>query len=100
MARPHRFGDRTRGVEDDDAARPAWWDDIAASARAHGARPYVVEGFTEISDAVRRGHAVVVRRQAAEVADGISVFDQPVSTAMTGPFAPDHTRPADDATPV
>lgn len=49
--------------------------------------PYVVEGFTEITDAVRRGHAVLVRRERVEVADGVTVFEDG-STAMTGPFTP------------
>ena len=52
-----------------------WWDEVAGNARAHGALPYVVEGFTEITDAVRRGHAVLVRREEAEVAEGVTVFD-------------------------
>src|SRR5690606_4107744 len=64
-----------------------WWDDIASNARAHGAMPYVVEGFTEIVDAVRRGHAVLVRRENAEVAEGIMVFEDS-ATPVTGPFAP------------
>jgi hypothetical protein len=55
------------------------------NARSHGAMPYVVEGFTEITEAVRRGHAVLVRREAAEVADGITVFDAG-ATPVTGPF--------------
>lgn len=49
--------------------------------------PYVVEGFTEITDAVRRGHAVLVRREQVEVADGVTVFDAG-STPMTGAFSP------------
>lgn len=36
---------------------------------------YRVDGFQEIVDAVRRGHAVLVRRTRVEVADGIVVFD-------------------------
>lgn len=52
-----------------------WWQELAGNARAHGALPYVVEGFTEIVDAVRRGHPVLVRRERVEVADGITVFD-------------------------
>lgn len=64
---------RAGGPPGGDAA--PWWDEIASNARAHGAMPYVVEGFQEISDAVRRGHAVLVRREAAEVAEGVTVFD-------------------------
>ncbi|MCW2962647.1 MAG: hypothetical protein JWM90_3034 [Thermoleophilia bacterium] len=63
-----------------------WWEEIAGNARAHGARPYMVEGFTEITDAVRRGHAVLVRREQVEVADGITVFEGG-TTPVTGPFA-------------
>lgn len=70
----------------DDAAG-GWWDEVAGTARAHGARPYVVEGFTEITDAVRRGHAVLVRREEAEVAEGVRVFAAD-STPVTGAFAP------------
>ncbi len=64
-----------------------WWDDVAGNARAHGALPYVVEGFTEITDAVRRGHAVLVRREQVEVADGVTVFDAG-ATPVTGAFSP------------
>jgi hypothetical protein len=70
----------------DEQAQP-WWDDVAGNARAHGARPYVVEGFTEISDAVRRGHAVLVRRERVEVADGVTVFDAGATPVM-GAFSP------------
>lgn len=69
----------------DDAVQ--WWDEVAGNARAHGARPYVVEGFTEITDAVRRGHAVLVRREQAEVAEGVTVFDAG-ATPVTGAFSP------------
>jgi hypothetical protein len=82
MGRSLRFG-RT---SDDQGERP-WWDEVAGNARAHGALPYVVEGFTEITDAVRRGHAVLVRREQAEVAEGITVFDAG-STPVTGAFSP------------
>lgn len=70
----------------DTAASGAWWDEIAANARAHGAMPYVVDGFTEITDAVRRGHAVLIRRERAEVADGMTIFDDS-SAPMTGAFS-------------
>jgi hypothetical protein len=73
----------------DDSNEPVelpWWEEVAGNARAHGALPYVVEGFTEITEAVRRGHAVLVRREQAEVADGITVFE-PGSTPVTGAFA-------------
>jgi hypothetical protein len=83
MGRSLRFG---RQREADNTPRD-WWDEIAGNARAHGARPYVVEGFTEITDAVRRGHAVLVRREQAEVADGVTVFDAD-STPVTGAFSP------------
>lgn len=69
----------------------AWWDDVAGNARAHGALPYVVEGFTEITDAVRRGHAVLVRREQVEVADGVTVFEAgatPSRLTSLGPFSP------------
>jgi hypothetical protein len=72
------------------AATESWWDSIASNARAHGARPYVVEGFTEISDAVRRGHAVLIRRERAEVADGITVFDD-APAGVSGAFGPAST---------
>ena len=86
MARPLKFGRTARSA---DASAPAgaapWWEEISTNARTHGALPYVVEGFTEITEAVRRGHAVLVRREAAEVADGITVFDEG-ATPVTGPF--------------
>ncbi len=75
------------GRDGDSGAERTWWDDVAGTARAHGAMPYVVEGFTEITDAVRRGHAVLVRREEVEVADGVTVFDAG-ATPMTGPFSP------------
>lgn len=74
-----------------------WWEDVAGTARAHGARPYVVEGFSEITDAVRRGHAVLVRREPAEVAEGVTIFDEG-STAVTGPFS--SVEPAGEAAPI
>jgi hypothetical protein len=54
-------------------------------ARAHGAYPYVVEGFLEITEAVRRGHSVLIRREAAEVADGISIFEETVDPGTAEP---------------
>ena len=54
----------------------SWHERAVRSARAHGAMPYVVEGYTEISEAVRRGHSVLLRRQRCEVAEGIVVFDE------------------------
>jgi hypothetical protein len=74
-------------TDDDPAAPRHWWDDVAGNARAHGAMPYVVEGFTEITDAVRRGHAVLVRREQVEVADGVTVFEAG-ATPVTGAFSP------------
>jgi hypothetical protein len=93
MGRSQRFG---RQDEPPASGEAPWWEEVAGNARAHGARPYVVEGFTEITDAVRRGHAVLVRREAAEVADGITVFDAG-STPVTGPFA---NVAATQATPI
>ena len=83
MVRGHAPGDAVDGgaVED-------WWSQIERNARAHGALPYRVEGFTEISDAVRRGHAVLVRRETVEVADGIVVFDDARSGAPPQAFGP------------
>ena len=75
------------GRDGDSGATRTWWDDVAGKARAHGALPYVVEGFTEITDAVRRGHAVLVRREQVEVADGVTVFDAG-ATPVTGAFSP------------
>ena len=70
-----------------------WYDALARTARDHGALPYVVEGFTEIVDAVRRGHAVLVRRERCEVAEGIVVFDED-GTAMSDALAPASHRPS------
>jgi hypothetical protein len=81
---------RARATE---ARSAAWWDEVAGNARAHGARPYVVEGFSEITDAVRRGHAVLVRREHAEVADGVTIFEDG-TTGMTGAFGPAAGRAA------
>lgn len=53
---------------------PEWCTRLSQSAKAHGGAPYVVEGFEEINAAVKRGHAVLVRRECAEVADGVTVF--------------------------
>lgn len=86
MGRSLRFGRGGRGSEPQ-AGTEAWWDEVAGNARAHGARPYVVEGFTEITDAVRRGHAVLVRRERAEVAEGVTVFEHG-ATPVTGAFGP------------
>lgn len=38
--------------------------------------PYVVDGFHEVSEAVRRGHSVLLVRERCEVADGVVVFDE------------------------
>lgn len=85
-----RFG--RAPVEDDVRDTPAWCDELARNARAHGASPYVVEGFEDISGAVRRGHAVLIRRERAEVADGVTIFEAD-ATPVTGPFAPPATQP-------
>jgi len=97
MGRSLRFGRTARasdGAVEDEPNN--WWDDVAGTARAHGALPYVVEGFTEITEAVRRGHAVLVRRERVEVAEGVTVFEKG-ATPVTGPFA---TVPLRDANPV
>jgi len=97
MARPPRFGRTPPSTSQAaPAAETPWWEEISLNARSHGAMPYVVEGFTEITEAVRRGHAVLVRREAAEVADGITVFDQG-ATPVTGPF---QALPAKEVAPV
>jgi len=83
MGRSLRFG-RRAGTDAAATDETPWWEAIAGNARAHGALPYVVEGFSEITDAVRRGHAVLVRREQVEVADGVTVFDRQASSA----FAP------------
>lgn len=94
-----RFGRAPRedaGATDADPLdAPAWCDELAKNARAHGASPYLVEGFTDITDAVRRGHAVLVRRERVEVADGVTVFEQE-ATPITGPFAAQPARSAPD----
>lgn len=95
MGRALRFGRRADadGAPSGDAA--PWWEAIAGNARAHGALPYVVEGFTEITDAVRRGHAVLVRREQVEVADGVTIFDadSTPSSAFVPPQAAAATAP-------
>lgn len=53
-----------------------------AAARSHGAMPYLVEGFIEVNEAVRRGHSVMIIREEAEVADGVRIFDS--DTAVSG----------------
>lgn len=93
MGRSPRFKQAAVGADSSPDAQ--WWDDIAGTARAHGARPYVVEGFAEITEAVRRGHAVLVRREQAEVADGMTIFESGAAS-MTGAFGP----AAVDAAPV
>lgn len=68
---------------------PAWHERIQATARTHGAMPYVVEGFVEISEAVRRGHAVLVRRMPAQVADGVTIFERaPRPVRLAGSLHP------------
>lgn len=72
------------------ATGAAWHEDVMRAAGAQGALPYLVEGFTEINEAVRRGHAVLLKREAAEVADGITVFADAPGTALDAPgTAPD-----------
>jgi hypothetical protein len=41
----------------------------------------VVEGFSEVSEAVRRGHPVLLRREQATVAEGVTVFAAAGATA-------------------
>ncbi len=79
---------RRIGKQPEPGRHAEWWDEMVGNARAHGARPYVVEGFSEITEAVRRGHAVLVRREQAEVADGITVFDAD-AVGVTGAFGPE-----------
>jgi hypothetical protein len=57
------------------ASRAEWYEDVERLARAQGAMPYVVEGYLEINEAVRRGHSVLLKREPATVADGVRVFD-------------------------
>lgn len=73
-----RWTNRGRGARQATAVvvRPAeWYEDVERLARAQGALPYVVEGFVEIYEAVRRGHAVLLKREPCAVADGVTVFD-------------------------
>jgi hypothetical protein len=65
-----------------------WVQELVAATRAHGAWSYRVEGFFDITDAVRRGHPVLVRREAVEVADGVHVFEKTVAAnQVNGPLA-------------
>lgn len=64
--------------------RAEWYEHVEKMARAGGAFPYVVEGFTEISEAVRRGHRVVLKREQCEVADGITIFDEQPGAPHSG----------------
>ncbi len=90
--------DRAHGRTADGAASSTPWHERAVqSARAHGALPYVVEGYGEISDAVRRGHAVLLRRERCEVADNVVVFDEPPASGVhvSVPIArPDRKAPS------
>jgi hypothetical protein len=71
-----------------------WYDRFVVAARSHGRMPYVVEGFFEIWDAVRRGHAVVLVREPATVAEGIEIFAEaaarpvPANVAVGGGTSP------------
>lgn len=67
-------------------AAPArcWPDTAVDQARQQGAFPYVVEGFAEVSEAVRRGHAVMLRRETCTVAEGITVFSERSSAGAAG----------------
>lgn len=58
----------------------SWFDDVIVNARSQGALPYLVEGYPEVMEAVRRGHAVLVRRLPCQVTDTVSVFDDAYST--------------------
>jgi hypothetical protein len=74
----------------------AWHERALRSARLHGAMPYVVEGFQEINDAVRRGHSVLLRRERCEVAQGVVVFDDDHAAAArtTMPIAQPRREPS------
>lgn len=67
-----------------------WYEDVVRLARAQGAMPYVVEGFVEIYEAVRRGHAVMLKREECVVAEGVTVFaDSPAAPADDDALAAD-----------
>jgi hypothetical protein len=74
FSRPERVEVTVSSVQGQTEER--WYDGMVRAARSHGAYPYVVEGFIEITEAVRRGHAVLIRREEAEVADGVRVFEE------------------------
>lgn len=90
---------QSSGVDDDDSgATAAWQHRLVSNAQHQGRMPYVVEGFFEIHDAVRRGHPVVVERATCQVADGTTVFadddspsDQPTLVTITR-FDPTRAR--------
>lgn len=77
MGRSLRFGRKSSNNQCQ--GKLSWWDELAQNARNHGARPYIVEGFTEVTDAVKRGHAVLVRRERAQVSDTVTVFEHELS---------------------
>lgn len=57
-----------------------WFDDVLDNARTQGSLPYLVEGYPEVMEAVRRGHAVLVRRVPCQVTETIAIFDDQYST--------------------
>lgn len=77
------FGTRGRKPEQQVAVAAAvqqsgssdWYDDVIVTARAEGSMPYLVEGYPEINEAVRRGHAVLLRREPCDVTDTVRIFD-------------------------
>lgn len=82
------FRRRAPGADVPALPRPTqadWYEDVVRLARAQGALPYVVEGYVEINEAVRRGHAVLLKRERAQVADGVIVFDDLSADAGSSP---------------
>ncbi|MBC7643788.1 MAG: hypothetical protein H7123_01590 [Thermoleophilia bacterium] len=62
-----------------------WHERALLAARAHGRMPYLVDGFVEVTEAVRRGHAVVLQRVEQEVAEGVTVFARRIDGPVSGP---------------
>lgn len=70
-----------RGAAGEQPPTPEWYELAMVAARSRGAMPYLVEGFLEVNEAVRRGHAVMIVREEAEVADGVRIFDPGMAAA-------------------